>query len=187
MAKSNKTEMIEASFLDRMYLKREFGIQEVTLGNHGVVDILGYTGDLQRNGRGKKKTRDVTWRCYEIKISKSDFYSKSKWTFIGHYNYFILPTELYPIVKRDIPDGIGVILAQKNPNDDMYHFYSKVNAKKQNLKGLSHEEVTDCMITSLSREVRKNRKSLLGIGVYTNRELSQEVARRKRGKIYVKR
>lgn len=186
MAKSSITERIELSFLERMYDKREFGIQEVTLGRYGIVDILGYTGDIKRNGRGKKRTRDVTWRCYEIKISKSDFYSKSKWTFIGHYNYFIMPEALYKQVKKDIPKDIGVILAKKSALDD-YHFYSKVNAKKGSLKGLSDEEITDCMIASLNREVRKSRKDILGVRSYTNRELNYEVDRRKKNGIKIRR
>ena len=48
------------------------------------------------------------FRCYEIKRTKSDFYSKCAWSFIGNYNYFIMPKELYEKVKNDIPSGIGV-------------------------------------------------------------------------------
>lgn len=186
MAKSELTIKLENEFLERLHLKREFAVHEVTLGNYGIVDVLGYTGDVQRNGRGRKLTRSVTWRCYEIKISKSDFYSKSKWTFIGNYNYFVMTEELYKQVKKDIPKHVGVILAKIGANG-RFAFWSEDNASRQNIKGLSHEEITDCMISSLSREVRKHRKTAMGLGTFTNRELNYEVKRRKRNKIYIKR
>lgn len=50
------------------------------------------------------------FRCYEIKRTKSDFYSKCAWSFIGNYNYFIMPKELYEKVKSDIPSGVGVYI-----------------------------------------------------------------------------
>lgn len=52
-------------------------------------------------------TKDI-FRFYEIKISKSDFHSKAKHTFLGHYNYFVMPHELYEEVKDEIPKHIGI-------------------------------------------------------------------------------
>lgn len=62
---------------------------------------------------GKERVDYITydtkgiWRCYEIKVSKSDFHSKAKKTFVGHYNYFVLTRELYDEVKEEIPNHIG--------------------------------------------------------------------------------
>ena len=65
-----------------------FCCYEVTIGWYGKerVDYLTY----DTNG---------VWRCYEIKVSKSDFYSKSHNTFLGHFNYYVMPEELYEQVK----------------------------------------------------------------------------------------
>ena len=45
---------------------------------------------------------DNVFRCYEIKISKSDFNGKAKLSFLGDYNYFVLTEELYKDVKECI-------------------------------------------------------------------------------------
>src|SRR5690606_41305998 len=74
-----------------------FGCFEVTIGWWGKerVDYITYD------------TKGI-WRCYEIKVSKSDFYSKAKKTFVGHFNYYVMPDDLYEQVKDDIPNHIGV-------------------------------------------------------------------------------
>ena len=51
------------------------------------------------------------WRFYELKITKQDYYSKNKHTFRGHFNYYVLPDNLYDEVKHDIAEHIGVYLA----------------------------------------------------------------------------
>jgi hypothetical protein len=110
-----------------------FGCFEVTIGWFGKerVDYLTYD------------TKGI-WRCYEIKVSKSDFYSKSKHTFIGHYNYYVMPEELYEQVKDKIPNHIGVYI----------NGISKKNAKRQEL-GVDEQVLKNSMIRSLCREVQK--------------------------------
>jgi len=115
-----------------------FGCFEVTIGWFGDERIDYITYD----------TKGI-WRCYEIKATKDDFYSKSKKTFIGHYNYFVMPKELYEEVKNDIPENIGVI-ADGN--------YSLKKAKKQNLI-IDEQVLKNSMIRSLSREAEKLYKS----------------------------
>lgn len=46
----------------------------------------------------------------EIKISVSDFHSAHGHNFVGHCNYYAMPTELYKKVKGEIPEDIGVLL-----------------------------------------------------------------------------
>ena len=46
--------------------------------------------------------------CYEIKSSVEDFYSKNGHNFIGDYNYYVMPSEVYQKVSAEIPFGIGV-------------------------------------------------------------------------------
>lgn len=110
---------------------------EVTIGWYGKerVDCLSY----DTNG---------IWRCYEIKVSKSDFHSKAKKTFCGHYNYYVLTSNLYNEVKDEIPDHIGVYVG-----GDLVK-----KAKKQELS-VDEQILKDSMIRSLYRESEKILKS----------------------------
>ena len=103
---------------------------------------------------GKERVDYITydtkgiWRCYEIKVSKSDFHSKAKKTFIGHYNYFVLTRELYDEVKQEIPNHIGVYVGGELVK----------RAKKQKLS-VDEQILKNSMIRSLHRESEKLLKS----------------------------
>lgn len=87
------------------------------------------------------QNKDI-FRCYEIKVSKQDFYSKCKKTFVGNYNYYAMPEELYIEVMYDIPDHIGVL-------NEYGHCLKK--PKKVELK-IDKEKLLISMIKSLNRE-----------------------------------
>ena len=53
--------------------------------------------------------------CFEIKINKADFHSKNGHNFVGNLNYYVVPAELYEVIKKDISSEVGVIL-YKNGN-----------------------------------------------------------------------
>jgi post-segregation antitoxin (ccd killing protein) len=114
-----------------------FGCFEVTIGWFGKerVDFITYD------------TKGI-WRCYEIKVSKSDFRSKAHNTFIGHYNYYVMPQELYEQVKDEIPHHIGVYVNGS----------SVKRAKKQELD-IDEQTLKDSLIRSLYREYEKQYKS----------------------------
>lgn len=137
MAKTKETLELEKTIFSTTSKMGTFGCFEVTIGFGGNerVDYLTY------NTKG-------IWRCYEIKVSKSDFYSKAKKTFVGHYNYYVMTSELYEIVKDDIPKEIGV-----------YCGWSLVKKpKKQGLK-VSEDILKNSMIRSLYRDYEKAYKS----------------------------
>lgn len=115
-----------------------FGCFEVTIGWFGYerVDYITYD------------TKGI-WRCYEIKVSKSDFYSKAKKTFVGHFNYFVMPKDLYEEVKHDIPAHIGVYTE---------HNYCLKKAKRKEL-GEDEQVLKNSLIRSLAREADKVFKS----------------------------
>lgn len=46
--------------------------------------------------------------CYEIKSSVEDFHSKNGHNFIGDFNYYVMPEEVYEKVKDEIPYRVGV-------------------------------------------------------------------------------
>jgi hypothetical protein len=88
------------------------------------------------------------FRCYEVKVSKSDFHSKAHNTFLGHFNYYVMPEELYEQVKAEIPANIGVYVngwCYKKP--------------KKQVPAIDIQILKDSMIRSLSREVEKSIKS----------------------------
>lgn len=46
--------------------------------------------------------------CYEVKSSVEDFRSKNGHNFIGDFNYYIMPEEVYAAVGLGIPYAVGV-------------------------------------------------------------------------------
>ena len=86
------------------------------------------------------------WICYEIKISKSDFHSKAIKSFVGHYNYYLMPNDLYEQVKEEIPKEIGVY----SYDGKMLNLVKK--AKRQELVNGIDEQLSYGMIRSLARE-----------------------------------
>lgn len=137
IAKTELTIELERKIWGATAKQGVFGCFEVTIGWFGEerVDYITYD------------TKGI-WRCYEIKVSKSDFYSKAKKTFVGHFNYFVMTEELYEQVKEDIPKHIGVYIGN----------YCKKKAKKQELI-VDEQVLKDSLIRSLSREAAKLYKS----------------------------
>lgn len=102
--KTELTKKLEELLFQRLG-RSEIGCGEVTIGwfGHEIVDFI--TCDVDKN-------RYIN--CFEIKVSKSDFHSKANLTFIGNYNYYVMPAELYEEVKVEIQTGIGVYIEEKN-------------------------------------------------------------------------
>lgn len=154
------TKEIEHKFIEFLYEKKyEMAIKECSIGlggKYGIVDVLSYHGKNVRNGRGKPNTREVTWKCYEIKTSKGDFYSKHKLTFVGDYNYFVVPEDLYPIIEKDIPEGIGCFVYNG------FSFSVKKKAKRKK-RTISDSQLNHDFIVSLARDARRWDKNVYKI------------------------
>ena len=73
-------------YYTKAHLQGVYGAFEVACGT-----TLGYGSEFV-----DFMTMDSTnvFRCYEIKVSKSDLKSPAKWSFYGDYNYFVVPEEL---------------------------------------------------------------------------------------------
>lgn len=52
--------------------------------------------------------------CYEIKSSVEDFRSKNGHNFIGDFNYYVMPLEVYEKIKYEIPYRVGVYVPSEN-------------------------------------------------------------------------
>jgi len=107
-----------------------------------------------RTGRANERVDLLTydtnsiWRFYELKISKSDFHSKAKKTFLGHFNYFVMPVKLYDEVKDEIPEGIGCYVASENS------CWCIKKAKRKELQ-IDEDKLKFSFIQSLSRQHAK--------------------------------
>ncbi|MBS5195916.1 MAG: hypothetical protein KHY93_01990 [Clostridiales bacterium] len=51
--------------------------------------------------------------CYEVKSSIEDFNSKNGHNFIGDFNYYVMPEDVYEKVKNKIPYKVGVYVPEK--------------------------------------------------------------------------
>ncbi len=130
MAKTKETKRLEQLIYHRIHKTGTFCCFEVTIGFYGKerVDML------------SMDTKGV-FRCFEIKVSESDFRSTATKSFVGHFNYFVLTQELYDKVKDEIPSDIGV-------------YVGSVNVKKAKKKEVTDEmcqTLKDSMIRSLHR------------------------------------
>lgn len=151
MAKTETTKRLERLLERQFDYQSEFYVFECTIGWKGeeIVDCIMYDS-----------FRDTY--CYEIKQSKADFHSKSRLTFIGNKNYFVMPLSLYEQVKNEIPKEIGVYVAI-NPGppvtDGFFQLYCIKAAKRQELKA-DKEVILSSMLRSMQRD-RYKRPSVL--------------------------
>jgi len=134
MSKSELTLQLEKDLWNSTHKLGTFGCFEVTIGWNGKERADYVTYDTEG-----------IWRFYEIKASKADFHSKAKHSFYGHYNYFVMPNELYEEVKNDIPVDIGV----SNGSCILK------KARRQELS-ISSDKLKNFFIRSLQREYAKD-------------------------------
>ena len=138
MSKTELTKQLETSIWKATRKQGTFGCHEVTIGFFGKERVDYMTYDTAG-----------TFRCFEIKVSVSDFRSNNKNTFVGHLNYYVMPIELYEKVKSEIPSHVGVY-ASWNGSD-----LSCVKKPKRQELVLHPDIMKDSMIRSLYREYEK--------------------------------
>ncbi|MDT6981227.1 hypothetical protein [Levilactobacillus zymae] len=177
-----KTKLTLAMEQTLYYYCRETGataVEEVTMPNdQGIVDTLSYQ---------ELPDHTVEWRCYELKVTKSDFHSSAKLSFVGHYNYFVLPLKLYQTVADEIPTGIGVLIyrpfdpqllatASEPPVTPGYLTVARP-PRHQELQ-VPATELQSRFIASQGREVFKAKQMATGLKQYSTERLYQELKKR---------
>ncbi|MBE7114313.1 hypothetical protein FT641_19165 [Bacillus paranthracis] len=137
MAKTELTSEMERQIYTATKKKGVFACFEVTIGWFGKerVDYITYD------------TKGI-WRCYEVKVSLADFRSKANKTFCGHFNYYVMPEELYEKVKDEIPKHIGVYLGG-----------TLVKRARKQVLTVDEQVLKDSLIRSLYREADKTIRS----------------------------
>lgn len=90
--------------------------------------------------------------CYEVKSSVEDFNSKNGHNFIGDFNYYVMPEDVYEKVKNKIPYKVGVYVPDKiNFRGSWYDLKSvKKAARSDRTKPVS--EMLLMMFRSAARE-----------------------------------
>lgn len=86
--------------------------------------------------------------CFEVKSSVEDFHSKNGHNFLGDYNYYVMPEEVYQKVKDEIPYDIGVYRPEYGA------LISEKRARRKN-RDRSVAEMLLMMFRSAAREIRK--------------------------------
>lgn len=135
--KTSKTQAIESILMETY--KHHYGCHEVTIGFGSAV-----------NGRVDYMVMDSKGiiRCFEIKVSKSDFRSGNINSFEGDMNYYVLPQELFEEIKDEVPDFVGVYIC-----DEQCRYLTSVKkAKRQKITPERRLELTQYLARSLSRE-----------------------------------
>lgn len=70
--------------------------------------------------------------CYEVKSSVDDFHSKNGHNFIGEFNYYVMPEEVYEKVRNEIPYYVGVYVPDgAHYRGQWYNLKSIKKAKKR--------------------------------------------------------
>ncbi len=88
--------------------------------------------------------------CYEVKSSAEDFHSKHGHNFIGDYNYYVMPEAVYLAVKKEIPFGTGVYVA-----DNAFTHLECVQAARRKNRNRSNLELLFMMYRSALRDLYK--------------------------------
>lgn len=148
LSKTDLTKMAER-FLYREYVQSKLGV-------FGCFEVTFGTRDAWSCGKRERvdfMTYDTagTIKCYEIKVSKADFNSDAATSFIGHYNYYVIPSYLYADVKDKISNGIGIILFDSS--DPQKRAIQK--AKRQRIAKGTEVNLIEAMLKSLHREQAK--------------------------------
>lgn len=152
-------------------------VEEVTMpDDRGIVDTL-----VMQPGA------PLTWRCFELKVTKSDFHSSAKLSFIGDYNYFVLPLLLYQQVAGEIPAGIGVMTYQPFAPAAIQAATVPITVpgqltisrppRRQALQ-VPESQLLERFIASLNREVQKAKQVEKGLAHFSDEQLLAEVKRR---------
>lgn len=92
--------------------------------------------------------------CYEIKSSVEDFHSKNGHNFLGDYNYYVMPKDVYEKIKKEIPWGVGVFTSSMQ---EYKGFLELVQEKKARRKDRT-KPLTEMIFMMFRSAARDNRR-----------------------------
>ena len=90
--------------------------------------------------------------CYEVKSSVEDFHSKNGHNFIGDYNYYVMPEDVFEKVKSEIPYFVGVLVPdKKHYQAEWYDLKTEKKARRKD-RGRPVSEILLMMFRSAARD-----------------------------------
>lgn len=126
--KTDETLELEKQLYHYTNKKGVYGCKEVTLRNPA------YELNKERVDYLTFDTKGVV-RCYEIKVSNTDLFSKNVLSFWGNYNYLVMPRELYDLLMDKYRDKyfmhVGISVGILVPSDYNYLECVRKPIKKQ--------------------------------------------------------
>ena len=152
--KTKETEQLEHDIRAATRKVGVFGCFEVTIGYAGKerVDFMTY------------EPAKKIFRCYEIKVTKKDFHSTAKKSFVGDFNYYVLTKEVWAAVKDEIPAEIGVYVGQMWKkkakrstliDEEIYEMWRSIGGKSTKIEMPLREVLLESMMRSLYRDSDK--------------------------------
>lgn len=95
--------------------------------------------------------------CYEVKSSVEDFHSKNGHNFLGDYNYYVMPEEVYEQIKQEIPYRVGVYVpTEMSYQGEWYDLKVAKKAKRQDRSRPVSE-----MLLMMFRSAARDRRCLI--------------------------
>ncbi len=150
--KTALTQEIEKALAIHLHKIGVYGCNEVQIG--GSVKLRGQDGKELVDYITYDEKENI-FRCYEIKISKEDLNSKCALSFVGDYNYLVVPEALEDEAFTRIEESkefcwcVGIITYKKGK------FKHAKKANKKHCGGDAKEVLKWSMFRSLARNSLK--------------------------------
>lgn len=90
--------------------------------------------------------------CYEVKSSAEDFHSKNGHNFLGDFNYYVMPEELFEEIKNEIPYAIGVLVPERENYKGVWYDLKSVKKARRRDRSRPVSEMLLMMFRSAARE-----------------------------------
>lgn len=146
MAKTDMTKTIEKELVEIfMWKQGRFALEVTTLAEHALhqkgydewkakaiarnpnwTPTYWWTGKVDFCAYGP----DRLFTFIEIKVSVSDFKSKSGHNLIGHKNYYAVPVEIYDKIKDLVPKHVGIYVYDESKSTKNGHLHCIKRCKK---------------------------------------------------------
>lgn len=94
--------------------------------------------------------------CYEVKSSVEDFKSKNGHNFIGEFNYYVMPSDVYEKVQKEIPYGVGVYVPAGTHRSGEYYYLESVKKAQRKDRVRPISEMLLMMFRSMARDQRED-------------------------------
>lgn len=94
--------------------------------------------------------------CYEVKSSVEDFHSKNGHNFLGDFNYYVMPEEVYAAVSNEIPYNVGVYVPDGLNHKGTCYDLKCIRKARRKDRDRSVQEMLLMMFRSAARDRRKD-------------------------------